>query len=168
MKQDVTENPPTLSERQTRAILLLTATRTFTEIAERFGISRKTISLWLNDPAFREDYERQWDETSALPTAEIQVLMLKSFVALAERLVSEGPGAHARASRTVTISDLKKAHDERERKAHKRLIQLLTDTKNVRNPSDHAKHRTVSPPRNHTSETPSYPHLRTLVPKSPT
>ena len=164
MKQDVTENPPTLSERQLRAVLLLTATRTFTEVAERFGISRKTISLWLNDPAFREDYERQWDETAVLSTAEIQVLMLKSFVALAERLVSEGPRRPVPARRGLAPIVPVMTDAEIEREAHKRLIQLLTDAKNVCNGAGHAKHRTVSRPREHWSEIPSFRLNRTPDP----
>ena len=165
MLQDVTEDSSELSERQLRAVPYLSAAMIFTEAAENLGVSRETMSLWFNDPTVRDVYERQWDEAAEISIDEIRVLMLKSFIALAERLVSDGSRRPTPAFRYVTVSDLERADDEREREAHKRLIQLISDAKNDCNRSGHAKHRTVSRPRNHTSETPSYPHLRALFPK---
>ena len=162
--QNVTENPPALSDRQLRAVPYLSAALIFTDAAENLGVSRETMSLWFKDPAIRDVYEQQWDEAAEISTDEIRVLMLKSFIALAERLVSDGPRRPAPAFRYVTVSDLETADDEREREARKRLMQLVSDVKNDSNRSGHAKHRTVSRPRNHTRETPSYPHLRALFP----
>ena len=169
MLQDVTEDSSELSERQLRAVPYLSAAMIFTEAAENLGVSRETMSLWFNDPTVRDVYERQWDEAAEISIDEIRVLMLKSFIALAERLVSDGPRRPVRVlPRRDSPSDplMTDAEDaEIEREAHKRLIQLISDAKNDCNRSGHAKHRTVSRPRNHTSETPSYPHLRALFPK---
>ena len=66
MLQNVTEETSELSERQILALPYLTASNTHLESAESAGISRMTLYRWLNDPAFRQAYERQREETAAL------------------------------------------------------------------------------------------------------
>ena len=165
--QNVTENPPALSDRQLRAVPYLSAALIFTDAAENLGVSRETMSLWFKDPDIRDVYEQQWDEAAEISTDEIRVLMLKSFIALAERLVSDGPRRPAPAFRYVTVSDLETADDEREREARKRLMQLVSDVKNDSNGSGPARQSTVSRPRKHRSVIPAYPvhHTRNRKPR---
>ena len=139
MSHDVPQEPTALSQRQLLAIPYLTASPTFTEAAEKLGVSRKTIYRWLNDPDFRQAYERQREETAALATSEIRSLMLKAAVVLAERLESDDPEERARASRDVMTYGLKVADSEANRRVVERLNRIISnveeeDRYHARNP----------------------------------
>ena len=141
MTQDVTEESPELTDRQLLALPYLTASKTHTEAAESAGISRMTLHRWLNEPAFREAYERQREEAAALATTEIRALMLKAAVVLAERLDSDDPEERARASRDVMTYGLKVADAEANRKVVERLNRLISnaeeeDSYHARNPHE--------------------------------
>ncbi|MDE2718607.1 MAG: hypothetical protein OXI33_16570 [Chloroflexota bacterium] len=166
MSHDVPQDPLTLSESQLRAVPYLSAARIFTEAAEDLGMSRETISHWLNDHAFRDVCEQQWDRTAAISTAEIKVLILKTIVSLAERLLSDGPQMPTDTFRLVTVPDLPRAREEREREAHIRFQKLIADFKNRDNCASSAEHRNISRPRNPSSEATPYLVLRSLLPDS--
>ena len=147
MKRNVTEDSGELSDRQLLALPYLTVSKTHTEAAQSAGISRMTLHRWLNDPAFREAYERQREEAAALATSEIRALMLKAAVVLAERLESDDPEERARASRDVMTYGLKVADAEGNRQVVERLNRLISnveedDRYHARNP--HAP-RTYNP-----------------------
>ena len=141
MKQNVTGKSSELSDRQLLALPYLTTSKSQTEAAESAGISRMTLHRWLNEPAFRETYQRQREEAAALATTEIRALMLKAAVVLAERLDSDNPEERARASRDVMTYGLKVADAEANRKAVERLNRLIS---NVEKEDDyHARHPDV-------------------------
>ena len=125
MSHDVPQESTALSERQQLAIPYLTASSTFTEAAEKLGVSRRTIHRWLTEPAFRKAYERQREETAALATAEIRALMLKAAVALSQNLESDDPNVRARASRDVMAYGFKLSDAEKNRKVIERLNRFL-------------------------------------------
>ena len=132
MVRNVTEKPSDLSERQLLALPYLTASKSHTEAAENAGISRMTLHRWLNEPAFREAYERQREEAAALATTEIRALMLKAAVLLAERLESDDPEERARASRDVMDYGLKLGDIEKNRKVVERLDRFLATAEGER------------------------------------
>ena len=61
MQQNATLSEKDLSERQVIAIPHLVSSKTASETAELVGVNRKTIYRWLDDPAFRDAYDRQRD-----------------------------------------------------------------------------------------------------------
>ena len=145
MLRNVTEDSGELSERQLLALPYLTTSKSQTEAAESAGISRMTFHRWLNEPAFRELYERQREEAAALATTEIRALMLKAAVVLAELLDSDDPEERARASRDVMTYGLKVADAEGNRKVVERLNRLISnveeeDSYHARNPQHPRAH----------------------------
>lgn len=157
MLQNVAKNQTELSDRQLLALPYLTASRTFTEAAENAGVSRETVRRWMNDPAFRQEYERQRDEAFALAAAEIKALMLKAAVVFAERLESDDPEERARASRDVMtygakVVDIKlKTSDAEENRKIadrlKRIMAEMDEEEEMRNHPPSRSPRTRRPPR---------------------
>lgn len=122
MSHDVPQDPPTLS----KAVPLLTAARAFTDIAQSLGVTRGTISRWLDDPDFARACERRWDEIAPISTAEIESFMLRSFITLFELVEFAAPQESARAFRT----DPERVDEERQREARKRFLKPIADAQN--------------------------------------
>ena len=61
MSQNATNSEKELSERQVIAIPHLVSAKSVSEAAELVGVNRKTIYRWMDDPTFREEYDRQRD-----------------------------------------------------------------------------------------------------------
>ena len=131
MSHNVPQDPPTPNEIGLYAVPFLTAARIFADAAEDVGISHETVSRWLTDPAFREVYEKQWDESPEISTAKVRLRMLRTTITLAELLDSHVPDDTA--TRPVTILDLSRAREEREREANKRFLNLIANAKNDHN-----------------------------------
>lgn len=147
MSHNVPQESTALSERQQLAIPYLTASSTFTEAAEKLGVSRRTIHRWLTEPAFRKAYERQREETAALASSEIRALMLKAAVALSQNLESDDPNVRARASRDVMDYGFKLSDAEKNRKVIERLNRYLATSEGERRYSAENSHapRTYNP-----------------------
>ena len=121
MERNVTEKSSELTERQLLALPYLTVSKSQGEAAENAGISRTTLHRWMNEPGFREEYQRQRNEAHSLAIAEFRALMLKAAVVLAERLESDDPEERARASRDVMMYGSKIADPE----PYRNVIQSL-------------------------------------------
>ena len=81
----------------------------------------------MNEPGFREEYQRQRNEAHSLAIAEFRALMLKAAVVLAERLESDDPEERARASRDVMRYGSKIADPEAYRKVIEGLNRFISN-----------------------------------------
>ncbi len=144
------------------AVPFLTAARIFADAAEDVGIPHETVSRWLADPAFREVYEKQWDESPEISTAKVRVRMLRTIITLAELLDSLVPDATA--TRPVASLDFSRAREECEREANKRFLNLIANAKNDHSKSCRTKHCDVPRPGNQADDGSPYPTLRSLLP----
>ena len=79
MQQNATLSEKELSERQVIAIPHLVSSKTASETAELVGVNRKTIYRWLDDPAFRDEYDRQRDAVANFARSSMRALMLKAL-----------------------------------------------------------------------------------------
>ena len=138
MSQDVPQNSITLSDSQVQALPYMTSSRTFSEAAEKAGISRRTINRWMNDPAFREEYQRHRDEAGAIARAAIRGLMLDAVSVIAERLDSDDPKERVRAAKTILSFDTKTAAVDSNRKVvnhiNRIMAQIAEEAQNTRMP----------------------------------
>ena len=125
MSQDVPQNSITLSDSQVHALPFMTSSRTFSQAAEKAGISRRTIHRWMNDPAFREEYQRQRDEAGAIARAAIRGLMLDAVSVIAERLDSDDPKERVHAAKTILSFDTKTAAVDNNRKVVNSLNRIM-------------------------------------------
>ena len=143
MSEDVRQNSVTLSDRQVHALPFMTSSRTFAEAAEKAGISPRTIHRWMNDPAFREEYQRQRDEAGSIARAAIRGLMLEAVSVLAERLSSEDPQERVRAAKTILNFDTKTAAVDSNRKVVNHLNRIMAQI-------DEQEQNTRIPPHTYT------------------
>ena len=164
MSHNVPQDLPALSDRQLRAVPFMAAAKIFADAAEDMGLPHETVSRWLTDPAFREDYEKQWDESAEVSAVKVRTRILMAVVAFAELLDSHAP--EAASSRLVIVPNPQKAREERNREAGKRLKKLIADARNYNADSDRTRLRNLARPRNQPDDSPSYPVLHTLIAKS--
>ena len=61
MSPNATNSENELSERQVLAIPHLVSAKSVSETAELVGVNRRTVYRWMDDPTFREEYDRQRD-----------------------------------------------------------------------------------------------------------
>ena len=125
MSQNATLSENELSERQVLAIPHLVSSKSFSEAAELVGVNRKTIYRWLDDPTFREEYDRQRDAIAGYARTGMRALMLKALVIQAERLDSDDPKERARAAREIFEYDSKTATSYENQKLVNRLHDLI-------------------------------------------
>ena len=139
MERNVTENSSELTDRQLLALPYLTVSKSQSEAVENAGISRTTLHRWMNEPGFREAYERQRNQAYALATTEFKALLLKAAVVMAERMESDDPEERARASRDLMRYGSKVADSEANRQVVERLNRIISnveaeDRYHARNP----------------------------------
>lgn len=86
MKQNGTDDATNLTERQLVALPYLTASVSLSEGARLANVGRTTLYRWLEDSEFRRELERLRGEAAALARVELNGLMLKGIVVLAEAM----------------------------------------------------------------------------------
>ena len=130
MSQDVTNSEKELSEKQVLAIPHLVSAKSFGETAELVGVNRTTIYRWMDDPTFREEYDRQRDAVASFARASMRSLMLKALSVQAERLDSDDPRERARAAKAIMDYDAKTAPKHESQKLLNRLHSVIYSTNN--------------------------------------
>ena len=120
MEQNGTQNTTSLSERQLAALPYLVASPSISEGAGLADVGRTTLYRWMEDPDFRATLERMRSQAADLARIELQGLMLKGILVLAEALEDADPGIRLRAARaTLHIGlkaiDLKELRDRLDR-----------------------------------------------------
>ena len=125
MQQDATNSEKELSERQELAIPHLVSAKSASETAELIGVNRTTIYRWMDDPTFREEYDRQRDAVADFARDGMRTLMLKALSVQAERLDSDDPKERARAAKEIIDYDTKTATSHENQKLVNRLHRLI-------------------------------------------
>ncbi len=125
MSQDVTNSEKELSERQELAIPHLVSAKSASETAKLVGVDRRTIYRWMDDPTFREEYDRQRDAVATFARDGMRTLMLKALSVQAERFDSDDPKERARVAKEIIDYDSKTAANSENQKLLKRLHRLI-------------------------------------------
>ena len=125
MRQNTTHSKKKLSEKQLRAIPQLVSSKSISEAAELAGVGRQTIHHWMNDPTFKEEYERQRDEVALYARSGLRALLFKALTVQAERLDSDDPKERARAAQAIMNYDTKSARTHENQKLIDRLSNLM-------------------------------------------
>ncbi len=129
-KTAITKKPIDLTPRQIAALPYLVASPSLSDGARFADIGRATLYRWLSDGAFAEELERQRARAADLARAELQGLMLKSILVLAEALEDPNPAIRLRAARSTLYVGLK-THDLKDvRERLDRLDNVLLIKKN--------------------------------------
>ena len=130
MQHHATNSEKELSEKQVLAIPHLVSANSVSETAELIGVNRTTIYRWMDDPAFREEYDRQRDAIASFARDGMRALMLKALVIQAERLDSKRPGERARAAKEIIDYDTKTAPKHESQKLLNLLHSVIYSTDN--------------------------------------
>ena len=130
MSPNATNSEKELSERQVLAIPHLVSAKSVSETADLIGVNRKTIYRWMDDPNFREEYDRQRDAIANFARDGMRALMLKALVIQAERLDSNTAKERARAAKEIIDYDAKTAPKHESQKLLNRLHSVIYSTKN--------------------------------------
>ena len=125
MPQDVTNSEKELSERQELAIPHLVSAKSASETADLVGVNRRTVYRWMDDPTFREEYDRQRDAVANFARSSMRALMLKALSIQAERLDSDDPKERARAAKEIIDYDKTTARSHENQKLVNRLHRLI-------------------------------------------
>ncbi len=130
MSQDVTNSEKELSEKQVLAIPHLVSAKSVSETAELVGVTRRTVYRWMDDPTFREEYDRQRDAVASFARSGMRTLMLKALAVQAERFDSDDPKERARAAKEIMDYDAKTAPKHESQKLLNRLHSVIYSTNN--------------------------------------
>ena len=130
MSQDVINSEKELSERQVLAIPHLVSAKSASETAELVGVTRRTVYRWMDDPTFREEYDRQRDAVAGYARSGMRTLMLKALSVQAERFDSDDPKERARAAKAIMDYDAKTAPKHESQKLLNRLHSVIYSTDN--------------------------------------
>ena len=132
MQQNATNSEKELSERQEIAIPHLVSAKSVSETAELVGVNRTTIYRWLDDPKFRDEYDRQRDAVANFARSSMRALMLKALSIQAERLDSDDPKERARVAKEIIDYDVKTATSHENQKLLNRLHRLIYNVEDDR------------------------------------
>ena len=130
MSQNATNSEKELSEIQELAIPHLVSAKSVSETADLIGVNRKTIYRWMEDPTFRDEYDRQRDAVANFARAGMRALMLKALSVQAERFDSDDPKERARVAKEIIDYDSKMAPNHENQKTINRLHSIIYNTDN--------------------------------------
>ena len=119
-----------LSEKQVLAIPHLVSAKSASETADLVGVNCRTVYRWMDDPTFRDEYDRQRDAVAKFARAGMRALMLKALSIQAERLDSDDPKERARAAKEVFDYDAKTVTNHENQKLINRMHQLIYNGEN--------------------------------------
>ena len=95
------ENSVTLSHRQTAALPYIASEPNLSEGARAAQIDRRTLTRWMQEPAFRAELERVRRNISDLAFSELEGFTLKSVIRLVQLLDDPDSTVRHRAAKTV-------------------------------------------------------------------
>ena len=125
MSSNVANSKKKLSDRQVLALPHLTSSQSLNDAAQNAGVSPRTVQRWMNDPAFREEYERQRDEITLYARSGLRALLFKALSIQAQRLDSDDPKERARAAQAIMDYEMKTARTHENQKVIDRLHNLM-------------------------------------------
>ena len=98
---------PDLTDRQIRALPYLVSSATVTEGVKLAGISRATFYRWMDDVAFRSQFETLRADVQRYAYAELRGLTLKGVLVLAQMLEDPSPAIKLKAVQTALSAGIK-------------------------------------------------------------
>ena len=110
MEQNGTDEPTDatgLTDKQLAALPYIVAAPTLAEGARLATIGRTTLYRWMEDPGFRHALETTRSEAADLARTELEGLMLKSVLVLAEALEDPAPPVRLRAAHAAMTLGLR-------------------------------------------------------------
>ena len=107
MEQNGIPETTSLTDRQLAALPYLVASPSLSEGTSLANVGRTTLYRWMEDPHFRATLERMRSEAADLARTELQGLMLKGILVLAEALEDPDPNIRLRAARATLHIGLK-------------------------------------------------------------
>lgn len=125
MAPNGTNKKKNLTDRQALAIPLLLSSNSISEASELSGVPLRTVYRWMNDPAFRQEYERQRDEIARYARSGMRALLFKALSIQAERLESDDPRERARAAKAIMDYEMKTTRTHENQKVIDRLDNLM-------------------------------------------
>ena len=102
-----------LRPRQAAALPYVASEHTLTRGAQAAQITRRTLTRWMNEPAFRAELERIRNNIADLAYSELEALTLTSVIRIEQLLDSDDPNVVQRASKTALAMSLT-VRDQRE------------------------------------------------------
>ena len=122
---DDTTESTSLTPRQLATLPYLIASPSVSEAAALAKIGRKTLCRWMADPEFRHKLERMRAEAADLARTELNGLMLKGIVVLANAMDDPDPVIRLRAARDTVNLALKAIDVKEMREAIDRVDDAL-------------------------------------------
>ena len=101
------DEPVRLTHRQITALPYLLSSGTVAEGAKLAGISRTTFYRWMDDEAFRTQFETLRADVQSYAYAELRGLTLKGALVLAQMLEDPSSGIKLRAAQTAVSAGMK-------------------------------------------------------------
>ena len=123
MEQNGKSTPRGNSERQALALPFLAYASSLSKGARIADIGRTTLHCWIRDQAFRDQLQGMRKEAADLAGAELQGLMLKSVLVLAEALDDES----AKVRFCAASSTLQVALQDDEARSFRHRLNVLGD-----------------------------------------
>ena len=102
-----------LSPRQAAALPYVASEPTLTRGAHAAQITRRTLTRWMNEPAFRAELERIRNNIADFAFSQLEGLALKGAVRIEQLMDSDNPNVAHRASKTA-LSMSMSVRDQRE------------------------------------------------------
>ncbi len=122
MRQNETRNRANLTKKQLQALPYLVASPTKGDAAKMAEVSRATLYRWMEDPEFREEYERLGEAANAIVRTEMNGLMLKAAAVFSEAMDDSFREYRLRAAQAV-IDARGKLNQEPH---NNRLVELMS------------------------------------------
>ena len=107
------ERTTALSPRQAAALPYVASEPTITRGAQAAQITRRTLTRWMNEPAFREELERIRNNIADFAYSELEALALKAAFRIAQLMDSDDPNVAQRAAKTALAMSMS-VRDQRE------------------------------------------------------
>lgn len=111
-----------LTPRQAVALPHIAAESNLTRGAEAAQVGRRTLTRWMNDPAFRAELERIRQNISDLAFNVVEGLTLKSAIRLEQLLDDPDPNVRLRALK-VTLSTSLSVKEQKEIRSRIEVIE---------------------------------------------
>ena len=102
-----------LSPRQAAALPYVASEPTLTRAAQAAQITRRTLTRWMNEPAFRTELEHIRNNIADFAYSELETLALKAAYRIAQLMDNDDPNVAHRASKTA-LSLSMSVRDQRE------------------------------------------------------
>ena len=115
-----------LRPRQAAALPYVASEHTLTRAAQAAQITRRTLTRWMNEPAFRAELERIRGNISDFAHSQVEALSLKAAHRIEQLMDSDDPNVAHRASKTVLAMSMNVRGQRETRRRMETLENAIT------------------------------------------